>query len=599
LNIKNINCNGRCGKRSTKQVPASQKFMEYVYKKYDFNTTHGDIPKKNKREYLCAFMKDNDDYCKFLNNEWSSQMASVPFVKETLDVENLQIVPFEPEDKVDYGVFDIIVKVDKKTQQEALRVIDRSKTNSESEDVDEYSFSPTKKMGYKAMRKYVKTYFSKFEYPKMEIVNKCVVRPSGNTDRNIIDYSPSQNFISHFFTPSSAYKGMLLWHSVGTGKTCSAIATTSATFEKEGYTILWVTRSTLKSDVYKNIFDMICHDRIATMVRNGETIPDNLGARTRMISDNWIKPISYKQFSNLLLGNNDYYKQLVERNGSEDVLRKTLVIIDEAHKLYGGDLKHGERPDTTVMERLIHNSYKKSGNDSVKLLIMTATPFTNSPMELFKLVNLMVDEKKEQLPTTIGKFKEEYMRDDGIISESGMTKLANQLAGYVSYLDRSKDASQFAQPVRIDVPVMMSHIENQELRNYIITGTKPPTSGKEETSQRKGMRSQIKTFKNQVKDENKSHRATMKKHKEDCKGKFPGRKDKKDRDACLEQLKDREMETHEITIRELTEQIEQLEKAIGDSMNTIEEEKRLKQALNDIKKSLLQEIQMATKCKLI
>ena len=30
---------------------------------------------------------------------------------------------------------------------------------------------------------------------------------------------------------------------------------------------------------------------------------------------------------------------LKARNGSEDVLNKTLIIIDEAHKLYGGDLK--------------------------------------------------------------------------------------------------------------------------------------------------------------------------------------------------------------------------------------------------------------------
>ena len=49
--------------------------------------------------------------------------------------------------------------------------------------------------------------------------------------------------------------------------------------------------------------------------------------------------MSYKQFSNLLVGKNKIYDILKTRNGSEDILRKTLIIIDEAHKLYGGDLK--------------------------------------------------------------------------------------------------------------------------------------------------------------------------------------------------------------------------------------------------------------------
>ena len=87
--------------------------------------------------------------------------------------------------------------------------------------------------------------------------------------------------------------------------------------------------------------------------------------------------MSYKQFSNLLIGKNKIYDILKSRNGSEDILKKTLIIIDEAHKLYGGDLKASERPETDIMEKLIMNSYNKSGSESCKLLLMTATPFTS------------------------------------------------------------------------------------------------------------------------------------------------------------------------------------------------------------------------------
>lgn len=605
-NIKSINCSGRCGKRSTKEVPASQKFMEKVYKKYGYTESLGRVPEKNKRAYFCKVMRENAQFCDDLNYEWANQMAIVPFVKNPADVSELELVPFSSEDKMDYRIFEDEPMVDKKEQKNAIMAYKAStSTPIRDSDDEDVSFAPHKKMGYKAMRKHVQTYFSHFDYPEMKTVNKCVDKKDEKTGASkkvnniVIDYSPSQNFVSHFFTPKSAYKGIMLWHSVGTGKTCSAIATSSATFEKKGYTILWVTRTTLKSDVYKNIFDMICHHRMADAVKNGEQIPDKLGARTRMISENWIKPMSYKQFSNLLKKNNSFYDELKERNGEEDILRKTLVIIDEAHKLYGGDLKASERPNMEIMEELIHNSYKKSGNSSVKMLIMTATPFTNSPMEFFKLLNLMVEDKKDYFPTNIKKFKREYMRDDGIISEQGMSKLANQMAGYVSYLDRSKDASQFAQPIMIDVPVMMSHIEDPILRNYIVTGTKPTNTAKDESKKRKELRQQIKTKKKELRDKTKDHKATMKRHKQECKERFPSRKEKADRDECLEQRKERELEIHEAIVDELTEEIERLEKEVGDSNISVEEEKELRKKLREVKKSLLQEIQMATKCKLI
>ena len=167
-------------------------------------------------------------------------------------------------------------------------------------------------------------------------------------------------------------------------------------------------------------------------------LPEKLGARKRKLSKSWLEPMSYKQFSNLLLGKNKIYNILKSRNGKEDILKKTLIIIDEAHKLYGGDLKAIERPDTKIMEKLIMNSYKKSGKDSCKLLLMTATPFTNSPMELFSLTNLFVTNESEKITTNKEQFKKQYMTSANILSENGVKNLANKLSGYISYLNREK-----------------------------------------------------------------------------------------------------------------------------------------------------------------
>jgi hypothetical protein len=607
INIKTINCNGRCGFRNTKDVPASQRFMEMIYNKYNHSATNGNVPKKNKREYLCNYMKSNSQFCEQMNSEWARQMATVPHIHSPSDVSNMELVPLLPEDKVDYNIFTDEPQIDKEKQKNALAIYDAVKdSDSNTQNTqNEYMYAPHKKMGYKEMRKHINTYFSQFKYPEMEIVNKCVDKNGNqsNPSKNVvIDYSPSQNFISHYFTPQSAYKGMLLWHSVGTGKTCSAIATSSATFEKEGYTILWVTRTTLTGDVYKNIFDMICHERIAAAVNGGETIPTTLGGRTRMISKNWIKPISYKQFSNLLSGSNEYYEELVMRNGDEDVLRKTLVIIDEAHKLYGGDLKEGEKPNMSIMERLIKQSYAKSGKDSVKLLIMTATPFTDSPMELFKLLNLMIDKEEDLLPYNIDDFESEYMNEEGIISNSGMKKLADKMAGYVSYIDRSKDASQFAQPIMIDVPVMMTHIEDPEIRNHILNKTKLNTGDhkKMATEINKQIKELKKTIKTKKTTSLKTYKDTLKKHKKECKEKYPSKNEKDAREECFKTLKEREDQAFGINdgVGDVPENEEllELQKKLEDIKNNISNTKLLSKKLKETKKQLIQELIIDKKC---
>lgn len=90
----------------------------------------------------------------------------------------------------------------------------------------------------------------------------------------ILKYSPTQAFVQAYFTPIAPVRGMLLYHSVGTGKTCSAIAAATANFEPLGYTILWVTRTTLKNDIWKNMFDQVCHKGIQQRIEQGESIPD-------------------------------------------------------------------------------------------------------------------------------------------------------------------------------------------------------------------------------------------------------------------------------------------------------------------------------------
>ena len=333
-------------------------------------------------------------------------------------------------------------------------------------------------MNFNELRNYISDHFSKHSWDNVKMENMCgyagpsiantsiassnTINKKGGGKTDLINFTPTQDFIRNYFTVNNPVRGMLLWHSVGTGKTCSAIAAATTAFEPLGYTILWVTRTTLKNDIWKNMFDQVCHEKFRQdRIKN---TPDDNTSRMRMLSKSWsIRPMSYKQFSNLVSKKNSLYDDLVKKNGSADPLRKTLLVIDEAHKLYGGtDLSSLERPDMNALHKALMNSYIVSGSKSVKVLLMTATPITNNPMELIKLLNL-TKLPQNQMPTDFDAFAGEYLSvDNGTFTTTGQKKYLNDIAGHVSYLNRERDARQFAQPhiQPIRVPMVSPQVAN-------------------------------------------------------------------------------------------------------------------------------------------
>ena len=103
---------------------------------------------------------------------------------------------------------------------------------------------------------------------------------------------------------------------------------------------------------------------------------------------------------------------------------------------------------------------------------MTATPFTDSPIDFFRLMNLFAEKKEEMITTNKEEFIKNYMTSDNILSERGISYIANKLCGHISYLNRERDATQFAQPILIDVPVLLTHINDDIVRDNYYNKTK-------------------------------------------------------------------------------------------------------------------------------
>lgn len=54
------------------------------------------------------------------------------------------------------------------------------------------------------------------------------------------------------------------------GKTCTAVSLKSFLYEKLDYSVIWVTRKTLKEDVWKNMYDNICDHIIRSKYKNND-----------------------------------------------------------------------------------------------------------------------------------------------------------------------------------------------------------------------------------------------------------------------------------------------------------------------------------------
>jgi hypothetical protein len=324
------------------------------------------------------------------------------------------------------------------------------------------------------------------------------------------------------------------------------------------------------------MFDQVCNESIRNQIEYQDLeIPKDSNKRMRLLSDAWkIRPMSYKQFSNLILKQNAIYEKLVKVNGTNDPLRKTLLIIDEAHKLYGGDdLSSIEKPDMNALQKAILHSYQYSGQDSVRLLLMTATPITKDPMELIKLINLCKP-AEEQMPVDFSAFSSEYLDDTGDFTSNGRMKYLDDISGYVSYLNREKDARQFAQP-------QIEHIHTPIVKNI------KDVEKFDKKIMREILEVNAEEFKQQIKDETKKLEGELGQIKKSkfafLKNELCGDLSGKSKTQCTKVVNKNITEL----IKDIKEHVKEIKKKIKDVKMLIKERTKLKgAALKDIKSNI-------------
>jgi hypothetical protein len=270
------------------------------------------------------------------------------------------------------------------------------------------------------------------------------------------ELSPNQLFVRNFLSFQTPYNSLLLYHGLGTGKTCSAI---SVSEEMRDYlNQLGITQRIIvvaSPNVQENFKLQLFDDRKLKLIDGlwnlractgnkylKEINPMNMKGLSKEKVIKQIKRIINNSY--LFLGYIEFanYIQNISKVNEEDpkkkkaeVIRKLkkhfsnrLIVIDEVHNIR----VTSEKQDKRITQELIK---LVSYVDNLRLLFLSATPMYNSYKEIIWLLNIM---NKNDNRSTI-ELKDVFDSDGNLLIGPDGTNIGEELikrkaTGYVSFV---------------------------------------------------------------------------------------------------------------------------------------------------------------------
>ena len=220
--------------------------------------------------------------------------------------------------------------------------------------------------------------------------------------------SNTQKFLKSFMNSETEYRSLLLYHGVGTGKTCTSISIAeqfSAELESNHKKIIVVLNPSIQENFRKNIFNLqnykskkvnqqCLRDKYLKTVKSKKFLSDEeLMAKINRKINSKYKFIGYQALVNLI-AKWDLDKRIDLNAKIHDYFEGSVMIIDEVHNVSkplkvkldedGNPVEEGrpgKLPD--YLQKIVENT------DSLKLLLLSATPMFNEPNDIVPLINLL------------------------------------------------------------------------------------------------------------------------------------------------------------------------------------------------------------------
>lgn len=265
---------------------------------------------------------------------------------------------------------------------------------------------------------------------------------------------PHQAFIRNFMSFQTPYNSLLLFHGLGSGKTCSAIGVCEEMrdyLKQMGISkqIIIVASPNVQDNFKLQLFDerkLKEVDGIWTMkgcLGNKllkEINPtgmkglkkDKIIQQVKSLINAAYQFVGYLQFSNEIVRQSDLDNPDISQEEKirrlQNMYNNSLVVIDEVHNIRISD----DNENKNVAKNLI---YLVNVVENLRLLLLSATPMFNSYKEIIWLINLMNMNDRRGIVGVADIFnKKGGFKTDEEGNEIGKDLLIRKVTGYVSYV---------------------------------------------------------------------------------------------------------------------------------------------------------------------
>ena len=260
-----------------------------------------------------------------------------------------------------------------------------------------------------------------------------------------------QKFLKNFINKNTPYKGILIFHGVGVGKTCTATTISSSfidRYKKEDKKIICLVSKNIQPTWMNTIYDPMkgenqCNSETFQSIIGAIDMKANQSAKVKKTIKEYYEFYGYQQFSNKVkkliemksgLGGNKTVEE-IEKMVIKNYFSDRLLIIDEVHNLRDDNLDKFSKDAIKFLDKVIRYS------DNLRVVLLSATPMFNKATEIQWLLNLLL--KNDKRPTISN---HEIFDSENKLTESGIELLKKKTRGYVSYV-RGENPITF--PIRL------------------------------------------------------------------------------------------------------------------------------------------------------
>jgi len=316
--------------------------------------------------------------------------------------------------------------------------------------------------------------------------NKQLLDDNSKKKQDVYILKPTQKLLRNFMSPYTPYRGLLIYHEMGVGKSCTAITiaeSLKSIITNSNNTKIYVIRP---DEIIRQVFDI-------NVVKNGNPLYQCTGdtyiqSETNIklseecsngnnnSCDSLIKNVDkeikqYYEFIGSRSWANNVKKELImktkgiqnpiekeekERKIISKMFNNSVIIVDEAHELRDNN----DDKDSKTVPPILNKVLEYSTN--LRLIFLTATPIYDKPQNIISIINYLLKNDNRKI------MKESDIFDNNSnLKDKGRHILENNTRGYISYL-RGNNPYDF--PIRLsakyNIPDKIFNNKKYPIKNY-------------------------------------------------------------------------------------------------------------------------------------